>query len=505
MSNNNQIRRKKLYYNTVSSLVFQMTSIVCGFILPRFILKSYGSEVNGLVNSIMQFLGIIAFLELGVGAVVQSALYKPLAANDLQKISEIITSADKFFKRLALILLAYIIILCVVFPSIADSQFGWFYTATLIIAISISSFAQYYFGVVDRILLTADQLGYIQYIAQTVTLVVNTVACVLLITNGASIHAVKLTTSTIYLVRPIILRLYINKRYNINRRAKYDKEPIAQKWNGAAQHIAAVILDGTDIIVLTLFSSFGNVSIYSVYNLVETGVKNLFLSMTNGIQSLMGELWAKQEVKELQSLFGWTEWLIHTGTVIVFGCTAVLIIPFVSVYTSGVTDVNYVQPTFALLLSLAQGGHCLRLPYNLMILAGGHYKQTQNNYIHVAVINILSSILLVKIWGLIGVAIGTLIAMLYQTVWMAIYVSKEFIKWPFINFIKQLIIDCGVFIVAFVLCSFINGKCSGYIDWIVLAIKNGLIWIVISLLFNIVLKKEYCKRFGSVIFNRIHR
>ena len=71
-------RKKLLALNTSSSLIFQLTTIVCGFIVPRIILKSYGSEVNGLINSIMQFLAIISFLELGVGAVIQSSLYNPL-------------------------------------------------------------------------------------------------------------------------------------------------------------------------------------------------------------------------------------------------------------------------------------------------------------------------------------------------------------------------------------------------------------------------------------------
>ena len=84
------LRKKKLAKNTVSSLLFRITTIICGFIIPRLILNSYGSEVNGLINSIMQFLGIIAFLELGVGAVVQSSLYKPLSDNDNDGISSIV-------------------------------------------------------------------------------------------------------------------------------------------------------------------------------------------------------------------------------------------------------------------------------------------------------------------------------------------------------------------------------------------------------------------------------
>ena len=52
------MRERKLAKNTISSLIFQVTTIVSGFILPRLILKQYGSSVNGLVNSIAQFLSI---------------------------------------------------------------------------------------------------------------------------------------------------------------------------------------------------------------------------------------------------------------------------------------------------------------------------------------------------------------------------------------------------------------------------------------------------------------
>ena len=147
-------RKKLLALNTSSSLIFQLTTIVCGFIVPRLILKSYGSEVNGLINSIMQFLAIISFLELGVGAVIQSSLYKPLAENDYNQISRVMVSGQKFFSRLATILLVYVVILMGIYPLIAKTNFGFLYTATMILVISISSFAQYYFGTVSYTHLT---------------------------------------------------------------------------------------------------------------------------------------------------------------------------------------------------------------------------------------------------------------------------------------------------------------------------------------------------------------
>lgn len=52
------------------------------------------------------------------------------------------------------------------------------------------------------------------------------------------------------------------------------------------------------------------------------------------------------------------------------------------------------------------------------------------------VINIVVSVVTVKAWGLIGVAIGTLAAMGHQTIWMAIYDSRNLIKRSFENFIN---------------------------------------------------------------------
>ena len=493
------MRKKRLFYNTVSSLVFQVVTIICGFIIPRLILNTYGSSVNGLLNSIVQFLGIIAFLELGVGAVVQSALYKPLAEKKKDDVSKIISSANKFFRRLAKILLVYVIVLVILYPILAAKEFDYAYTATLIVAISISSFAQYYFGIVNRLLLTADQRGYIQYTAQTIAVIGNTIACYVLIALGCSIQIVKLTTSIIYLIQPFAIYLYVRRHYHIDTKIKYDKEPIPQKWNGIAQHVAAVILDGTDTVVLTLFSTLANVSIYSMYFLVVKGVKQLFLSMTNGITSLIGELWAKQELDELNKTFGWIEWVIHTGTAFVFGVTAVLIVPFVRVYTLGIHDADYIQPLFAALIVAANAGHCLRLPYNIMILAAGHYKQTQSNYIVAAVLNVVVSILAVKAWGLVGVAIGTLIAMGYQTIWMAWYDSKHLIKWPFKNFVKQLLVDIGTVALCAAASPIFSMRTVSYLGWFINAVEVAIIWLVLMIVINLIFYRDKALRlFNSV-------
>lgn len=491
-----------LLYNSISPLIYQVTTIICGFILPRLILSHFGTEINGLVNSISQFLGVISFLELGVGAVVQSSLYKPLADNDNINVSKVIASADKFFRKLGYILAIYIIVMLFYYPYLVKQSFGFMFTATLILAISIRSFAQYFFGIVNRLLLVADQKAYIQYVAQTIAIIINTIACYTLITFDCSVQIVYGMTSLIFFLQPYAIHLYIKKYYALDRKIHYDVEPIKQKWNGVAQHVAAVILSGSDTVVLTIFSTLVNVSIYAIYFLPMSGARLVIMSMISGIEALIGNLWAKQDLRELRKVFAWTEWLIHTGTTLIFTLTAVLIVPFVQVYTHGVSDANYIQPLFGILLVAANSGHCLRLPYNIMILAAGHYKQTQHNYIIAAVMNIVISIIGVKQFGLIGVTLGTLAAMVYQTVWMAWYNSKNFIQWPMRKFLKQMVVNAVSAASIFIVTGYFTLTGVSYLEWIVLAIKVTACGIFVALLVNYIFYKEFVLKIADKLMKR---
>ncbi len=202
---------------------------------------------------------------------------------------------------------------------------------------------------------------------------------------------------------------------------------------------------------------------------------------------------AKREIKQLSELFCQIEWMIHTGVTLIFGCTSVLLAPFVQVYTSGIDDAVYKVPGFALLLTFANAMHCLRLPYNIMIRAGGHYKQTQNNYVIAAFINVILSIVLVKHLGLIGVAVGTLAAMSYQTIWMAYYGSKYLIRYPISNFYRQIGVDLLIFIISYGITRFFQMKTATYMAWFLLAVKTSLVWLMAAVIVNILFYKKNVK------------
>ena len=121
----------------MTSLLNRIVRIISGLILPRLILLYFGSTTNGLVASIRQFLSIITFLDLGVGSVVQSALYRPLAQKDNEQISAVLFAARNYFKKIAYILVVYIGLLIVFYPFFIDSIFEFLPTVFLILSLSI--------------------------------------------------------------------------------------------------------------------------------------------------------------------------------------------------------------------------------------------------------------------------------------------------------------------------------------------------------------------------------
>lgn len=474
------MREKKLMWNTVTAILNQVVTVVCAFILPRLILTAYGSEVNGLVQSIQQFMAVIAFLDMGVGAVVQSSLYKPLAKGDMDSVSRIMVSANRFFRRLATIIGVYIALLSVSYTYISHSEFSIRYTCTLVLALGASYFAQYYFGLKYQLLLIADQKAYIQNLLSIFVLIFNNVVGCILILSGFSIQIVKISTALILLIRPLLMAWYVRKHYPINWDIRFSGEPIQQKWNGIAQHLATVVLISTDNIVLTIFSTLKNVSIYSVYHLVLNGMNNLILSFSQGVSAYFGNLLANKEHVKLKKMFSAYESIYHCLIVFLYSCVTVLIMPFVSVYTKDISDAEYIVPLFAYLICAANMVYCLRLPYNSLVLSAGHFKQTQRSAIIEMLLNIVISVAMVIRFGLIGVAIGTLVAMVYRSVYFAWYSMKFILNNSDLRWILHFAVDIFCTFSIVMICIRFQLTSLTYGAWILLALKSAAVSLLVS-------------------------
>lgn len=496
--------KKKLLLNSTTSLIYQIVYIVYGFITPRLILNTYGSEVNGLISSLSQFLSVIALSEFGMTAVVQSSLYKPLSRNDDIEISRVLTSSSRFFRKIGFVYIIYVFILCMVYPIVVSTPFDAIYITKMILILCMTSLFQYLVGMSYLQLLIADQHAYVYQIANTISILISIVVCILLTKFHCSVHLLKLSLSILLLISPICSIIYVKLKFrNVNTHTNYDVEPIGQKWNGMAHHLSSYIYSSTDVLVLSLFSTLSNVSIYTIYNIVLNGLYKLCAMFDNAVKPVLGSLWAMEDKNKLAHYFRFYEWAIHNLSIIIFGCTAVLIVPFVKIYTLQLDDkAMYVVPTFALLLTLATMFQNIKNIYHNLIQSTGLFRQTQVCYIATALINVFLSLLSVKNYGLIGVAIGTLGAVVFQIVWLICFVRRNVIDDEF-TYTKLILADTVNFMIPYFLCRGFVGNATTIGLWIVIAIFVLAIWGIVIVLSNLILFKDNSIMLIKIICKKI--
>ena len=85
-------------------------------------------------------------------------------------------------------------------------------------------------------------------------MILNTILVILLVKLGFNIHFVKLASSIVFVCRPVLLHIYVNKEYQIIKDVEPDNNAIKQRWDGLGHHIAFLLHNNTDITVLTLFA-----------------------------------------------------------------------------------------------------------------------------------------------------------------------------------------------------------------------------------------------------------
>ena len=125
-------RKQKTINNVISNVAVQVAATVSGIILPRLILSSLGSTINGLVNSINQFLAYLGLVEMGIGNASIAALYEPIAQGDKARVSLIMTSVKRKYLVSGGIYVFAVTILAFVYPLCIDRQLNYGFAFSMV-------------------------------------------------------------------------------------------------------------------------------------------------------------------------------------------------------------------------------------------------------------------------------------------------------------------------------------------------------------------------------------
>ncbi len=499
-----QSNSKIAFKNVSTNLVLQAVIIISGFIIPKLLIGTFGSATYGLVASITQFLALITLLQAGIGPVIKVKLYKCIAEKDKNKILLVLKDAAKFFRIIGYIFIVYSILLCFIYPLIND-EFDKFLTISLIIVMTVGTLMEYFFGLVYNIFLQADKKLFILNGVQIFCYIFNILLVVLLIYCGANIIMVKIANTIAFGIKPVFQAYYVKRKLKLRISEAKGEYKIDNKFDGLSQHVAFVINSSTDVTVLTIFTNLTTVSVYAIYNLINTAVQNFVAAFVTGMDAIFGDLFVRNEKERLRNSFQIYEFVYYTLSTIIFLCTLVLIVPFISVYMRGVTDANYIQPVFSIVFILAGFVLSARTIYSGLIYSVGHFKQTNFVAWIEAITNITLSIILVFKFGLIGVAIGTLVASSIRLSYFMFYAAKVVLNRSHLIGIKW-IITCAIEIVACLFAMHFNiltYSPTNYFEWAIYAFIILLIMTIFVLIINYIFNKEAFKNCFSFLKAKI--
>lgn len=494
-------RTSKFALNSVSTALLQIVTMISGFITPRFLLLAYGSDVNGLISSINQFITYFNLVEAGLSSAAVYSLYKPLADRDHARINQIVVAARNFYIKSGFIFIALVFLLAILYPMIVhtdvlDSGTVFF----LVLVLGVNGDLEFFTLAKYRALLTADQKTYVISMASIVYTVLNTLIVVILSSLRVNILFLRCVALASIFTRSGILYLYIKLNYRfIDFHATPDYSSMNKRWSALYLQIVQTVQNASPAVLTTLFSSLKMVSVYSVYNMVLSGINGIMSVFSTGVSAGFGELLVGSDKKGFQKAYNDFEYLYYLMSSIIYGVTFSTILPFIQVYTHGVNDVDYLNPIYAILFVLNGILFNLKTPQGMLVIAAGLYKETRIQSTIQALILVLGGVVLGYFFGLAGIMAASCLSNLYRCIDLLFFIPRMVThlsaRTSFRRMIEELLVIILIFCSSKLLFSCLPESLTAWLFW---AFANLLFAMAVALLFHRLFER---KNF-NIIINR---
>lgn len=494
------MNKKRSLINISVGIGSQIISIALGVLIPRLFLLSFGSEMNGFLNSITQIFSYFALLEAGVGAATLQALYGPLSIHDNTKISGIMAATNCYYKKTGKIYFIAVLMLSVGYPLVVESNISFGIMTLIILFNGIPGVVSYYFQGKYVILLQAEGKSYINTALTSLASTIISILKVVMLLLGFDILSIQFTYLIVNLLKVLFIGIYINKNYRwVNLVVEPDFKAISQKNAAFVNQICDLIFRNTDTIILTIFTNLKVVSVYTMYTLLYSMIRTALDYIAQGFSFIMGQTFNRDRAQyvKLHDLY---ETYRMALVFALYNIALIFIIPFMKLYTAGITDINYIDYKVAVLFSIFYLMTGARACCADLINYAQHFKKTQSRCILEAAINLGISLIAVNFCGIYGVLIGTIAALVYRMNDMFIYANMRILKRsPWVSY-KRLIYNSIVFISVTLLTNLIPWKLDSYFSIIGWACVAGVI--IIGIYFAIAsivdyrsfkVLKEYCR------------
>nr|WP_305181929.1 hypothetical protein [uncultured Schaedlerella sp.] len=479
------MKTKRSIYNLIAAIVSQGVVMILGFIIPRLTLMNYGSETNGYMTTVSQIYSYIGLLEAGLSTAVVQSLYAPVANNDKTLISGIINASRVYYRKIAVAYAGIVMVGSVILPFVIQGALQKMEMGLYFFLFGISNIINFWFTASMRPLVLAEGKNYINSNITMVFHFGSQMAKILLLRLGVNIVILQLGYSIINILQIVVYYLYFYKCYKwLDSSLPPDMKAIKQRNAFFIQQISNLIFSCTDTVLLSFFCNLRVTSIYTVYMLIFNAISMLLSMITSSTQFILGQVY-NADRKQYVVVHRTYESILMTVTFILFTSAEILAIPFIKLYTSGITDADYIDYVLPIMFSLNGLLSTCKSTSMRLIEFSFHAKQTVKKTVLEAGINLALSCLLIPRYGIRGALIGTGIALFYRLVDITIYTNHCILYESIFPALKLYI--CNFIVFAFIV--FVGEKYSfnimSYWEFILTGMNIMFICCIIFVILNL--------------------
>ena len=484
---------KRATYNFMFGILAQVLTVVLGVVVPRLVLTSYGSEVNGLINTVTQVYSYMGLLEAGVGLATVQALYKTISQNDRNATNRVLAATNSFYHKTGIAYLAAIVGFSILFPLIVSTEVPTVTVVLIIVFNGLGSVINYFFQGKYLLFLQAEGKTYVQTGITMATNLFRNVAKIVLMAMGMDVVFVQAISMLVSLIQMIYITLYIKRNYKwMDLSVKPDYDSISQSRNVLVHQISSLIFNNTDMIILSAVCGLKVTSVYSMYAMLFGMIGSFLSTLSSSVTFALGQVFNSDKNRYIKLHDCFEVYYMA----IVFGLYSVanfFILPFLKLYTNGVNDVNYIDSYLPLLFISTYLLSSGRTSSNSVINFAGHFRQTQWRSILEAVINLTVSLISVHFFGIYGVLFGTVAALLYRSNDMIIYSNRKILKRSPIKTYRRWITDLVLFAAILFTDRFIVLSLDSYIKIVLWCVPYTIVTLLLYLIVNSIFEREAAK------------
>ena len=392
----------------------QIVNLVLKFIVRTYAIRFLGKELLGLDSVLLDVVGMLSLAELGITSVMLFRMYAPVIEKNQQRISELLSSYKVIYRIISGIVLVLGIIISFFLPNIITNvSISWdiiYITFFLQVINAVASYLLAY----QRILLNADQKKHLCIVVDLIVTVVFSVAkiVVLIIWSDYIIY----TAITIFqtVSANVYLMYYVKRKYpfvdtHIKARKEDMKVVLLDTKDVVAGKLAVYVYMSTDNLIVSIFMGTGIVGILSNYKYISSAIKGLVNNAMITMQPLIGNYLNSGASKE-NSFLTLKRYIFVRYLIAGISCAALIASAnsFILFWTN---SSEFVLPEIVVvLLALDYYIGCVYGPLGEYLNALGMFRIAKYPQFAGAVINILGSLIGVKIGGIIGVLFATVIS-----------------------------------------------------------------------------------------------